>query len=192
MGRKKEFDIDDVLEKAMNVFWVNGYDGTSVRMLEKSMGINQFSIYNTFGSKHGLFLEVIKTYEKFIKANIFKGLIESKGHIKDIRDTLLTFGLALQTGEILNSCLIVNTSVETTDTSSDIYNDLNTFYDFVKNALFNVLEQSKINKELPPDFDSEIHAFYLLGCFQSITVFAKHRSEEEIINYVNVIMKSIR
>jgi AcrR family transcriptional regulator len=43
-----------VIEKAMSLFWRNGYQNTSVRMLEKEMGINQFSIYASFGNKHGV------------------------------------------------------------------------------------------------------------------------------------------
>jgi AcrR family transcriptional regulator len=42
----------------MSLFWRNGYESTSVRMLEKEMGINQFSIYASFGSKQGVFLKV--------------------------------------------------------------------------------------------------------------------------------------
>jgi len=51
MPRNKTNDDDLVLEKAMNVFWVHGYEGTSVRLLEKEMGINQFSMYASFKNK---------------------------------------------------------------------------------------------------------------------------------------------
>ena len=46
MARKKQYNEAEVIEKAMRLFWRNGYESTSVRMLEKEMGINQFSIYN--------------------------------------------------------------------------------------------------------------------------------------------------
>ena len=57
MARRKQYDEQVVLEKAMNLFWRNGYEATSMQMLEKEMGINKFSIYSSFGNKHGLFLE---------------------------------------------------------------------------------------------------------------------------------------
>jgi AcrR family transcriptional regulator len=47
----------------MSLFWRNGYQNTSVRMLEKEMGINQFSIYASFGNKHGVFVESLKCYK---------------------------------------------------------------------------------------------------------------------------------
>jgi len=50
MARKKEYREEEVIEKAMNLFWRNGYESTSMQMLEKEMGINKFSIYASFGS----------------------------------------------------------------------------------------------------------------------------------------------
>ena len=64
MARKKAYREDLVIEKAMNLFWRNGYEGTSMQMLEKEMGINKFSIYSSFGSKNGVFLESIACYKK--------------------------------------------------------------------------------------------------------------------------------
>ncbi|MBC7557159.1 MAG: TetR family transcriptional regulator, partial [Chryseobacterium sp.] len=47
MARKKKYIEEVVLEKAMNLFWKNGYEKTSMQMLEEEMGINKFSIYST-------------------------------------------------------------------------------------------------------------------------------------------------
>lgn len=55
MPRKKQYNEQEVIEKAMQLFWRNGYETTSVQMLEKEMGINKFSIYASFGSKDGVF-----------------------------------------------------------------------------------------------------------------------------------------
>ncbi len=59
MARQKEFDRDEVLHKAMEVFWTRGYEGTSIQDLVKHMGINRQSIYDTFGDKHSLFLQAL-------------------------------------------------------------------------------------------------------------------------------------
>ena len=61
MVENKKYNEQEVVEKAMNLFWKNGYEGTSMQMLEKEMGINKFSIYASFGNKHGLFLESLKS-----------------------------------------------------------------------------------------------------------------------------------
>ncbi|MGB6151746.1 MAG: TetR/AcrR family transcriptional regulator, partial [Pricia sp.] len=63
MARKKEYKEEEVIEKAMHLFWQNGYVNTSMQMLEKEMGINKFSIYSSFGSKHGVFIQSLNAYK---------------------------------------------------------------------------------------------------------------------------------
>jgi len=77
MARTKAYIEDEVIDKALQLFWRNGYDTTSVRMLEKEMGINQFSIYASFKNKQGVFLESIKCYKKKIKEELLDKLNES-------------------------------------------------------------------------------------------------------------------
>lgn len=62
MGRPREFDIDKAIEKATNLFWRNGYDGTSLSDLTQEIGITPPSFYFAFGSKIGLFKRVIERY----------------------------------------------------------------------------------------------------------------------------------
>lgn len=63
IGRPREFDREDALERAMELFWRQGYEGTSLTDLTEALGINRPSLYAAFGSKKGLFLEVLDRYE---------------------------------------------------------------------------------------------------------------------------------
>lgn len=62
MARPREFDRNEVLEKAMQVFWTKGYERTSVRDLVAAMGINRGSLYDTFGDKRALYLTALERY----------------------------------------------------------------------------------------------------------------------------------
>ena len=64
MGRPKEFDRNLVLDKAMDVFQSRGFEATSITDLVEAMGINRFTIYETFSDKHKLFLESLDNYQK--------------------------------------------------------------------------------------------------------------------------------
>ncbi|QPC85200.1 TetR/AcrR family transcriptional regulator [Phototrophicus methaneseepsis] len=64
MARKREFDKDAVLEKAMLVFWEQGYEGTSIRTLKEAMGISSSSLYETFGDKRSIFLAALARFCK--------------------------------------------------------------------------------------------------------------------------------
>lgn len=62
VGRPKKFNRDDAVNRAMNVFWIKGYEGASMKNLTEAMGINSPSLYAEFGDKHGLYLETIDCY----------------------------------------------------------------------------------------------------------------------------------
>jgi AcrR family transcriptional regulator len=61
-GRPREFDKDSVLDRAMLVFWRNGYEGTSLSDLTAAMNINRPSLYSAFGDKEQLFFQVLERY----------------------------------------------------------------------------------------------------------------------------------
>lgn len=62
-GRPRSFDRDAALERAMDVFWRKGYEGTSISDLTREMGINPPSLYAAFGDKERLFLECVERYQ---------------------------------------------------------------------------------------------------------------------------------
>src|SRR5206468_5468727 len=61
-GRPCEFDKDKVLERALQVFWQKGYEGTSLSDLTRAMGINRPSLYAAFGNKEALFQKALDRY----------------------------------------------------------------------------------------------------------------------------------
>jgi AcrR family transcriptional regulator len=76
-GRPREFDRDEALQRAMGLFWAQGYEGTTLPDLQKAMGgITPPSFYAAFGSKERLFREVVELYKKTQGASIVKALLE--------------------------------------------------------------------------------------------------------------------
>ena len=71
MPRHKEFDREEVLLKAMMVFRDKGYEATSMQDLVDHMKINRFSLYETFKSKHELFLEALQAYYENVAIPFF-------------------------------------------------------------------------------------------------------------------------
>ena len=108
MARKKQYNEDEVLEKAMRLFWKNGYETTSMKMLEKEMGINKFSIYASFGNKHGLFLESIKFYKKKTK-DLFINLRNKNNGIDDIKQFFYDSVAINQQEGNHKGCFVTNT-----------------------------------------------------------------------------------
>ena len=81
MARHKEFDSDEALHKAMEVFWSRGYEAASIQDLVKHMGINRQSLYDTFGDKHALYLQALDRYCDVEGRKVFE-LLERPGSVK--------------------------------------------------------------------------------------------------------------
>ena len=62
MARPREFDVDEVLDRATELFWTRGYEATSVQELVDTLGVNRASLYATFGDKAQLFAAVLDRY----------------------------------------------------------------------------------------------------------------------------------
>ncbi|WP_395244032.1 TetR/AcrR family transcriptional regulator [Agromyces sp. MMS24-K17] len=80
MARPRQFDEAAVLAAALDVFWSNGYERTSIADLAAATGIANGSLYAAFGSKHALFLRVLDWY--------------CAGRVEIVRDAMATSGSA--------------------------------------------------------------------------------------------------
>src|SRR5258708_35156550 len=81
MARQKEFDCEDALQKAMELFWSRGYQAASIQDLVKHMGISRQSLYDTFGAKHALYLQALDRYRRVESRRLIE-LLERPGSVK--------------------------------------------------------------------------------------------------------------
>ena len=84
MARPKEFDIDQVLDRATELFWTKGYEETSMRELEEGLGVGRQSLYSTFGDKRDLFLASLDRYAAIQRARLAP-LLEPDTGLEGIR-----------------------------------------------------------------------------------------------------------
>ncbi len=73
-GPPKQFDTDRALERARDLFWRRGYDGTGIAELEATLEIGRKSLYDTFGNKRALYLRSLEHYGSTVIAAICDGL----------------------------------------------------------------------------------------------------------------------
>jgi len=191
MPRKKAYERGDVLEKAMHTFWQNGYERTSVRLLEKDMGINQFSIYDSFGNKQALFIEVLKKYKNHVGTTFLSELKQSEGRLTDIRKFLSDYAQTVREGKQANGCLMVNTGLEVGHKDAQVLRQLELYFDFIRRILRHALDKAKNLGEVAQDFDTEKHALFLLGSLQGLSVYAKFQRPEEIEAFIDQTMKGM-
>src|ERR1700681_3566635 len=74
MARPRSFDPDEALDLARDVFWQNGFQGTSLDDITAANGLAKPSLYAAFGDKNALFLKVLDRYHASIVANAARAL----------------------------------------------------------------------------------------------------------------------
>src|SRR6478735_6461503 len=75
-GRPRSFDPDAALDRAIEVFWRQGYEGTTLDDLTGAMGINRPSLYAAFGNKEATFRRAVERYAEVDMAYVGEALAE--------------------------------------------------------------------------------------------------------------------
>jgi len=192
MPRIKTYNEDTVLQNAMNVFWNNGYKATSIRVLEKEMGINQFSIYSTFKSKKQLFISSLCKYSEYVKENVFKDLLKANAGFEELGKFLFDLADTKKTGKQKNGCLVVNTASEIGNRDSEIANEIDKYYNFIRAMLKKVLLNAIKKNEISSNINIEQQANFFLGVMQSISVASKTMNKKQLDDFISVAIAQIK
>lgn len=187
MARKKEYNEDVVVEKAMNLFWRNGYETTSMQMLEKEMGINKFSIYSSFGNKHGLFIESLKSYKRKVNS-IFEEFKNSNNGVEDIKNFFYNSVRICNVDGNQKGCLVTNTYNEfSVKEDEQIHEQMNSFMNNLKELFID-----KLKKDSSKDEETVLkQANYLLLAKHGLAAASRVNSEKEIEDYIEMTFKNL-
>lgn len=187
MARTKQYNEDAVVEKAMNLFWKNGYHATSMQMLEKEMGINKFSIYSSFENKHGLFLESLKSYKAKVNS-IFETFKSANNGIDDIKNFFYNSVQICNVNGNQKGCLLTNTYYEFSEKEDVLINEeMNSFMNTLKN-LFIV----KLKTDTTKDQETIVkQANFLLLAKHGLAAACKVNTKKEIEDYIEIIFKNL-
>ena len=112
MPWEKQFDVDEILNKAMQAFWSRGYEATSMQDLVDRTGINRGSLYATYRDKHALFLAALRRYAETIHHKRLADLESRYGPSEAIRQSLLAFIPQASEKRGNRGCFLTNTALE--------------------------------------------------------------------------------
>jgi TetR/AcrR family transcriptional repressor of nem operon len=170
MPRNKSFDPDEIMGKAMELFWKKGYSNTSLADLEKATKLNRVSLYNMFKSKEHLFEACIDKYITFAKQD-FDEQINSNGV-----QGLITYFERFQKKsksippQVVNGCLMVNTCLECNTLSSKTKQKVKDHMKAMTDKYEEAIEFSKKKGEISSKIDVKAHAQFLITSMFGIVV----------------------
>lgn len=142
MGRRKEFDDDTVVRAARDVFWERGYASTSLADLQTATGLSRSSLYETYGSKRGLFDRVARSYLDEIIGPLLEPMEADGAGRGEIVDYFLSLARFLRDSPrpvATRGCLMLNTAMELNILDSDAARVVRGYRERVRAAIFHAL-----------------------------------------------------
>lgn len=171
-GAPKQFDKEQVLSKALQRFWANGFEGTSMQDLVDAMGINRASMYTTFGNKRDLFDQAFDRYCASSSAH-FKALLESDAGVFDKLEQLFML-LDSDGNQRMNyGCFVNNAAVELGPHDAVIAKKVRQFWGNIQDLLQQALDRAVANKELASNTDTKNLANLINMTLQGLSVMKK-------------------
>jgi TetR/AcrR family transcriptional regulator, transcriptional repressor for nem operon len=188
MGRSKEFEEKVVLDKAMRLFWEQGYEKTSMTDLVEHMGIHRRSLYDTFGDKHSLFLKAMDRYGDKINAALAGGVKRSKTATEALQ---FIFGyISHGDEESPSGCLMVNSAVELAVRDTDVDTKSTEAFTAAEKLLKEIILWGQRDGEFTSDYDAGELAEYLHNVWAGIRVIARTSiAKEKLHRIVNISLK---
>ena len=172
MPRTRAVSDDIILERAIGVFWQNGYAGTSMRDLTQATCLSSAALYHRFKDKDGLFVEALRRYadEGLVERLARLAAADPLGAIRDFLNELIAISLD---DPHHRGCLLVNTALDGAAMSDEARNLVRARFGEVERFFAERLNQAVTDGALDPKTDIAATATALLGTVFAIRVMAR-------------------
>lgn len=157
MARPAKYPRETMLQRALELFWTKGYEATSVQDLLDGLDIHRGTLYDSFGDKHRLYMEVLAHYKQTVGANLVGILAQpgsKKAHIYQFFD-LMAANLATPTGQ--RGCLFTNATMELSLADATVATAINASHAELTAAFEQTLAEAQQAGEIPARTSAELH-----------------------------------
>lgn len=189
---RTEFDNDEVLDRAMQAFWSSGYEATSLQDLAESMGIDQGSLYETFGDKRQLFLAALRRYDDLYRKAWVSGLAGTMGPRAAIL-SVFEDGIAAALGtKAREGCMLVNATLELSPQDEEIGDLVANAFAEMEGFFRAMIGAGQAAGEIPKRVVATEAAAGLLSLFLGLRVLARAsaapRTLQSILKQANALI----
>ena len=171
-GRPRTYRRDEALNAAVDLFWRQGYDATSLDDLLRAMKLSKSSFYADFQSKEALYRNCLEQYQRFV--------VDHLRNLQSKSTTLQEF-LHLVFQEVVEDaassepkgCLIVNSAVEFGQHRKEFSEEVRIALDAVQSTFERVIRAGIKDGEISPEISPKVSAKYLTTCLSGIRAMIK-------------------
>jgi TetR/AcrR family transcriptional repressor of nem operon len=172
MAGVKQFDREDTLDRAMTVFWRNGYQATSIQDLVEATGVNRGSLYTTFGDKRGLFLAVIDHYsDRFGKPTMAE--LNDPDPRRGIERMLEAIVRRTSDSRWPRGCLFTNTSLECPGAGDGIGRKVAEQLGQQESAIYQLFRRAQADGSIDSTQDARALARFFVGVAHGLNAVNK-------------------
>jgi TetR/AcrR family transcriptional repressor of nem operon len=183
MARPKEFDPRTALSAAVQVFWRNGYEKTSLNDLMAAMQVGRQSLYDTFGDKRELYLSALEAYRDSTQATM-RRLFASGHPLRDCFAALL-FGIVNESrADHQQGCLLLSANLERNLDDKQIARLVKTNQAEVEAIFEHALRKAQRSGELALDKDASALARFFVATIQGMRSTARASSNRAALEQV--------
>ncbi len=189
-GRPRTFDAEAALDRAVEVFWRQGYEGTAVADLATQMGVNKPSLYAVFGTKEQLFQKVVQRYAEREMA-YFRDALTQPTALEVVRAYLQGNVTAMTQPDRPQGCLSIQGGVSCSPDNAGISEFLAASRLGGERALAGRLTQARTDGDLPPDADPLALARFVMTFAEGQAVHAAAgTTPEDLLTAADIALKT--
>ncbi|MEM9052338.1 MAG: TetR/AcrR family transcriptional regulator [Bacteroidota bacterium] len=178
MPRVKTFDQVEVLDRAVDLFWKQGYAATSVQDIVNHLGINRASLYDTYGDKEQLFRKAIEKYCS-VNGQSISDFLDAQANVREGIQNL--FDRAINesfSDEDRKGCFVVNTATELIPGDEYALNLATNNQKSFEAMFLNYLERGKANGQIKTEANLKTVASLLFTLYNGIKVVGKAKKNK--------------
>ncbi|MCB4810890.1 TetR/AcrR family transcriptional regulator [Methylovorus menthalis] len=174
-GRPRTFNREEALQRAMLLFWKNGYEGTTMADLVAAIGMKAPSVYAAFGNKDALFKEAVELYTSRVEQGPLNAL-EQSDSIGQALENSFANSVNMMSSPEISSCLIMAGAINCAPEHQEHVQHLRSLRVVYKETLRNRFLRAKNDGELIEDADPEALAEFYFSFIHGLALRAKDGS----------------
>ena len=180
MPRTKDFEPQEALDVAMDLFWRKGYEAASMRELLDAMSIGRGSFYGTFGDKHALFLAALDRFRE-VRTSWIEEVLEESG-LEAIEEVFRRSVDGLVESEMRRGCLLANSAVELAPHDPEVAGRISRYIGRSEDVFESALTRAREAGEISADSDLKALARFLVNTLHGLRVLARAGSDREVLD----------
>jgi TetR/AcrR family transcriptional repressor of nem operon len=191
MARTKDFNEEEVLEKALAIFWEKGYNGTSMQDLVDGLGISRSSMYDTYTDKYSLFIKSLERYREHTAGELAKMVNQAespKAVIKKIFQSIVNESLF---DKVPRGCFMVNACVENAPHDKEVAKIVQENIQDFEEAFYLAIKKGQAAGEIASRNDARALARFIINSINGIRIAAKSGADKTVYDDIVQVALSV-